>query len=115
MDKPEIDKDGNGILFSGNAKVTECKEIHSNVFLLETELELERKTQVSPLPGQFYLVKSTRSNVQFGRPISVYHADRKSDTILSVQFLILQNPQNYWDCRCSTNTSLIRTWQDRLK
>lgn len=43
MDKPEIDKDGNGILFSGNAKVTECKEIHSNVFLLETELELERK------------------------------------------------------------------------
>lgn len=90
MDKPEIDKDGNGILFSGNAKVTECKEIHSNVFLLETELELERKTQVSPLPGQFYLVKSTRSNVQFGRPISVYHADRKSDTILRVQFLILQ-------------------------
>ena len=53
MDKPEIDKDGNGILFSGKAKVTECKEIHSNVFLLETELELKRKTQVSPLPGQF--------------------------------------------------------------
>lgn len=90
MDKPEIDKDGNGILFSGNAKVTECKEIHSNVFLLETELELERKTQISPLPGQFYLVKSARSNVQFGRPISVYHAERKSDTNLRVQFLILQ-------------------------
>lgn len=90
MDKPEIDKDGNRILFSGNAKVTECKEIHSNVFLLETELELERKTQVSPLPGQFYLVKSTRSNVQFGRPISVYHAERKSDINLRVQFLILQ-------------------------
>ncbi|WP_296010539.1 dihydroorotate dehydrogenase [uncultured Treponema sp.] len=90
MDKPEIDKDGNGILFSGNAKVTECKEIHGNVFLLETELELERKTQISPLPGQFYLVKSARSNVLFGRPISVYHAERKSDTILRVQFLILQ-------------------------
>lgn len=90
MDKPEIDKDGNGLLFSGNAKVTECKQIHSNVFLLETELELERKTQVSPLPGQFYLIKSARSNVQFGRPISVYHAERKSDTILRVQFLILQ-------------------------
>lgn len=90
MDKPEIDKDGNGILFSGNAKVIECKEIHSNVFLLETELELERKTQISPLPGQFYLVKSSRSNVQFGRPISVYHVERKSDTNLRVQFLILQ-------------------------
>lgn len=90
MDKPEIDKDGNGLLFSGNAKVTECKQIHSDVFLLETELELERKTQVSPLPGQFYLIKSARSNVQFGRPISVYHAERKSDTILRVQFLILQ-------------------------
>ncbi len=90
MDKPEIDKDGNGILFSGKAKVTECKEIHSNVFLLETELELERKNQISPLPGQFYLVKSARSNVQFGRPISIYHAERKSDTILRVQFLILQ-------------------------
>ena len=90
MDKPEIDKDGNGLLFSGNAKVTECKQIHSNVFLLETELELERKTQVSPLPGQFYLIKSARSNVQFGRPISVYHAERKSDTILRAQFLILQ-------------------------
>ena len=90
MDEPEIDKDGNGLLFSGNAKVTECKQIHSNVFLLETELELERKTQVSPLPGQFYLIKSARSNVQFGRPISVYHAERKSDTFLRVQFLILQ-------------------------
>lgn len=90
MDKPEIDKEGNGVLFSGKAKVTECKEIHSNIFLLETEALLERKTQLSPLPGQFYLIKSARSNVQFGRPISVYHAERKSDTILRVQFLILQ-------------------------
>ncbi len=90
MDKPEIDIDGYGVLFSGYAPVIQKKKIQENVFLLETEITLERSSQVSPLPGQFYLVKNAKSSVQFGRPISVYQADRVSETKLKVKFLILK-------------------------
>ncbi|MGN0729508.1 dihydroorotate dehydrogenase [Treponema sp.] len=90
MDKPEIDKDGNGILFSGKTLITESKMIRPDIFFLETEIHLERKTQVSPLPGQFYLIKPVQSTVQFARPISVFHSERISDTVLRVQFLILK-------------------------
>lgn len=92
MDKPEIDANGQGILFSGNALVSLCKKAdgQDSVFLLETEIALERESQVTPRPGQFYLVKSARSSVQFGRPVSVYHAQRTGPKKLRVQFLILQ-------------------------
>ncbi len=90
MDTPQIDNNGDGLLFFGLASVVDCKEIQKNVYLLEVKIKLERATQISPRPGQFYLVKSARSNVLFGRPISVYHAERKSEAELWVQFLILQ-------------------------
>lgn len=99
-DKPQIDKDGKGILFSGNAKVNLVKDIEgqTNVYLLEVQAELERETQVSPKPGQFYMIKGSRSNVTFGRPISVYHTERK-DNSLKVQFLILEKGQGTKEMR----------------
>lgn len=92
MDKPEIDKNGQGILFTGKALVTLCekKEGQAAVFLLEAEITLERESQITPCPGQFYLVKSARSSVQFGRPVSVYYAKRTGPKTVRVQFLILQ-------------------------
>jgi dihydroorotate dehydrogenase (NAD+) catalytic subunit len=92
MDKPEIDENGMPLLFSGNAEITDCTRIQgqTNVFLLEAEIHLERESQISPEPGQFYLVKKSGSGVQFGRPISVYHAERTEAKKLRVQFLILE-------------------------
>ena len=73
MDTPQIDKDGNGILFYGDAKVNFVKDIEGqpNVFLMEVQTQLERDTQVGPKPGQFYMIRGKCSNVTFGRPISV--------------------------------------------
>lgn len=100
IDKPQIDKDGNGILFYGDAKVNFVKDIEGqpNVFLLEVEAVLERDSQVSPLPGQFYMIKGSRSNVTFGRPISVYHAERNGKT-LKVQFMILEKGEGTKEMR----------------
>lgn len=91
MDKPQIDKDGNGILFYGNAKINFIKDIEDqkDVFLIEVQVELERKTQIAPQPGQFYMIKGTHSNITFGRPISVYHSEKNGKT-LKIQFMILQ-------------------------
>ena len=59
MDTPQIDKDGNGILFYGDAKVNFVKDIEGqpNVFLMEVQTQLERDTQVGPKPGQFYMIR----------------------------------------------------------
>ena len=90
-DLPQIDKDGNGIQFFGDATVNFIRDIEGqgNVFLLEAECTLDRQSQLSPVAGQFYMIKGSRSGVTFGRPISVYHAERKG-LQLKVQFMILE-------------------------
>lgn len=93
FDKPEIDKDGNGILFNGEGIVEFCKAVQgqTNVFLLQTVIELERQTQVVPQPGQFYMLRTKTSDGYFKRPISVYRAEEFNDGKRKVrlQFLIL--------------------------
>jgi len=95
MDRAEIDAQGNGTLFFGKAKVQECQLLQSNVFLLGTVVVLERQTQQTPKPGQFYLMRSAKSAVQLDRPISVYRAEEKIDNasgtkIVLLEFLILE-------------------------
>lgn len=97
MDRAEIDADGNGVLFYGKANVQECTAVEgqSNVFLLGTVVVLERKTQLVPKPGQFYLIRSAKSAVQLDRPISVYRSESKIDEktgvgIVLLEFLILE-------------------------
>lgn len=50
-----------------------------------------QKKAAAPLSGQFYLIRSVKSGLLLGRPISVYHSefDEKSDS-LSIEFLILR-------------------------
>ena len=96
MDIAEIDENGKGRLFTGLADVSCCKKIEGqpNVYLLEVVAILERATQLSSRPGQFYLIKSSRSSVQFQRPISVYHSTEgvapDGKRILKIQFMILE-------------------------
>lgn len=95
MDKAEIDENGNPKLFCGKADVSLCEKIkgQKNVYLLEVLAVLDA-TQISSKPGQFYLVKSQNSSVQFGRPISVYNSTEGFSTdgkkLLKIKFLILE-------------------------
>ncbi|MCR5187761.1 MAG: dihydroorotate dehydrogenase [Treponema sp.] len=96
MDLAEIDEEGKGLLYFGDAPVEICKLVEGqpNVYLLQTTFELERQSQVSPQPGQFYLIKSKKSNVNYNRPISVYHSEERINVNgkkeLTVQFMILE-------------------------
>ncbi len=96
MDRAEIDLEGNGILFFGDALVTGCKKVdgQNDVYLLTTEIILERKTQLAPRAGQFYLIKAKKSSVQLDRPISVYHSEEKVNAdgkrCVTVEYMILQ-------------------------
>ncbi len=42
-----------------------------------------------PMPGQFYMLHATKSDVLLGRPISVFHSEQKKDHV-EITFLILQ-------------------------
>ena len=96
MDLAEIDENGKGLLFFGNTKVERLEKIEgqSNVYLLQTTIELERPAQKVPVAGQFYLIRSSKSAVHYNRPISVYHSevwtapDGKRKVV--VQFLMLE-------------------------
>ena len=90
MDIAEIDENQMPLLFNGNAKIIKNEYVkgQNNVFLLEVEFFHERKQQLSPKAGQFYLIQSENSGVQFGRPISVYHSEREG-LKQKVQFMIL--------------------------
>ena len=90
MDIAEIDENQMPLLFNGNAKIIKNEYVkgQNNVFLLEVEFFHERKQQLSPKAGQFYLIQSENSGVQFGRPISVYHSERDG-LKQKVQFMIL--------------------------
>lgn len=96
MDIAEIDENGKGLLFFGETKVEGLEKIEGqpNVYLLETKIILERKNQVSPKPGQFYLIRSKKTTTNYNRPISVYHCteERTKDgkKALAVQFMILE-------------------------
>ncbi|MEE3315126.1 MAG: FAD-binding oxidoreductase, partial [Treponema sp.] len=94
-DEALIDENGDGIQFNGNVPVSEIKKIDGqpNVFLLETVLSLKRESQISPKPGQFYMLRKKISGVYFKRPISVYHSKEYRENgkrHLLLQFLILE-------------------------
>lgn len=97
MDRAEIDETGKGLLFFGKTLVHSCSLIkgQDSVFSLQTSVILERESQLAPLPGQFYLLKSAKSSVQLDRPISVYRAQESKEAKsglrkISLEFLILQ-------------------------
>lgn len=96
MDIAEIDDNGKGLLYFGDAYVESCSLVKGqpNVYLLQTRFELERDSQVTPKPGQFYLIKSKKSNINYNRPISVYHSEEKKNSKgkreITVQFMILE-------------------------
>ncbi len=98
MDLADIDENGKPLLFFGETSVEKIKKIEgqSNVYLLETTTCLERTNQLSPKAGQFYLIKSLKSNVNYNRPISVYHSQEKivdGKKQVTVQFMILEKGQ----------------------
>ncbi|HAK68218.1 MAG TPA: dihydroorotate dehydrogenase [Treponema sp.] len=96
MDAPEIDENGKGLLFYGDTTVEKCQLVDGqpNVYLLQTSTVLERENQLSPQAGQFYLLRSKRTGVNYGRPISVYHSEtgRAEDgkKKVTVQFMMLE-------------------------
>jgi dihydroorotate dehydrogenase (NAD+) catalytic subunit len=97
-DEPLIDENGDGIQFYGKAPVVSVTAVEgqSNVYLLETVITLERNTQISPRPGQFYMIRSEVSSVYFKRPISVYRSEdffEDGKTKIRIQFLILEKGQ----------------------
>ena len=53
------------------------------------KLCVESKQTQMPLPGQFYMLHAVRSSTLLGRPISIYHAEKKDDGTISLEFLIL--------------------------
>ena len=59
MDIAEIDENQMPLLFNGNAKIIKNEYVkgQNNVFLLEVEFFHERKQQLSPKAGQFYLIQ----------------------------------------------------------
>ena len=116
MDTAEIDENGKGRLFFGKADVVSCTKVagQNNVYLLEVIALLERSEQLSPRAGQFYMIKSAVSSVQFGRPISVYHssegftADKKK--LLKIQFMILEKGEGTKElCRLKPNDKVELT------
>ncbi|MBR1911752.1 MAG: dihydroorotate dehydrogenase [Treponema sp.] len=96
MDIAEIDENGKGLLFFGTTTVKKIEKVKGqpNVYLLETTALLERTTQKTPQAGQFYLIKSAKSNVNYNRPISVYHAQDRMNADgkkeIDIQFMILE-------------------------
>lgn len=76
-------------------KVSGCSVVQSavpfgSVWYLKVSIEGKNGANVAqPLPGQFYMLRSVRSGLLLGRPISVYNSKRISDTNINVEFLIL--------------------------
>ena len=102
MDLAEIDENGKGLLFFGQAQVNKCHIVEGqpNVYFLETTIVLERENQLSPKPGQFYLIKGSNSKVNYNRPISVYHSEEKisgGKKNVTVQYMILEKGRGTQD------------------
>ncbi len=96
MDQAEIDEAGKGLQFFGDTLVDSCRLVEGqpNVYLLQTTVQLERKNQAEPKAGQFYLIRSKKTSVNYNRPISVYHSQTKlnddGSKSVMVQFMILK-------------------------
>ncbi|MBQ1593273.1 MAG: tRNA-dihydrouridine synthase, partial [Treponema sp.] len=96
MDIAEIDENGKGLQFYGKTKVERLERIEGqpNVYLLQTTIECERASQLSPKAGQFYLIRSAKSAVHYNRPVSVYHSEEwtsnEGKKKILVQFMILE-------------------------
>lgn len=97
MDRAEIDQFGKGKLFFGKGLVIKNKAVEgqNNVYLLQSNILLQRESQKTPLPGQFYLIRSSKSAVQLDRPISVYRSTVEKDIStglnkVHLEFLILE-------------------------
>lgn len=94
MDLAEIDDNGKGLLFYGDGVVTKKIKVEGqpNIYLLETIIQLERETQVSPKPGQFYLIRSGLYSMTYNRPVSVYHSEDMTagkNRKVKIQFMIM--------------------------
>ena len=83
--------DCNGVPYPvyADGKVLGCETVsgarpENSIFKLCVTISEER----IPIPGQFYMIHAKRSNCLLGRPISVYHAEKKNGTY--VEFLILK-------------------------
>ena len=62
-----------------------------SVWYLKVNIQSENsKTVPCPKPGQFYMLKASKSGVLLGRPVSVYGYRCISETDISVEFLILK-------------------------
>ncbi len=109
MDIAEIDDEGRGKLFFGNAEVLNCVKVkgQKDIFELTVKIVLQHKSQSLPLAGQFYLLKSLPSSVQLDRPISVYSYKYEELSSgkreLELHFLILQKGQGTQEL-CSLRT-----------
>lgn len=57
-----------------------------SVSLLKVRLEAGSQ---EPAAGQFYMLHAIRSDVLLGRPISIYHSEKKADGSVELSFLIL--------------------------
>ncbi|MBO6176061.1 MAG: dihydroorotate dehydrogenase [Treponema sp.] len=97
MDLADIDEKGKGILFYGETIVEKCFAVkgQSNIYLLQTTIVQQHENQIGPKPGQFYLIKGQKSDVQYNRPISVYRCEEKFNRTTSrseytVQFMIME-------------------------
>ncbi len=72
-------------------EVTDCAFVvgaipFGSVSLLKVRLESGSQ---EPAAGQFYMLHAIRSDVLLGRPISIYHAEKKADGSVELSFLIL--------------------------
>ena len=57
-----------------------------SVSLLKVRLEVGSQ---EPAAGQFYMLHAIRSDVLLGRPISIYHSEKRADGSVELSFLIL--------------------------
>ena len=76
----------------GVGKVCFCGVVESarplgSIYLLK--VDFDGKNRDLPLAGQFYMLRSVKSEVLLGRPISVYAAEKKGDSV-QISFLILK-------------------------
>ena len=86
-------KDCQGVPYPVFAKgeVTDCAFVvgaipFGSVSLLKVRLEAGSQ---EPAAGQFYMLHAIRSDVLLGRPISIYHSEKRADGSVELSFLIL--------------------------
>lgn len=78
-----------------SAIVSNCSAVKSavpenSVYNLKVIIEKSSKKEIcEPAAGQFYMLHAVRSDVLLGRPISIFHSEKKSDGNIELTFLIL--------------------------